>query len=133
MDYLQILFVIIIGVALVAAGYIITKQPERGNSVIAATLCGLFSGYTAVQLYAEGPVMFFTNHSGNLTGIQVWWDIVMAVIIALFFIVPRAKAQGMNIPLWSLFVLSTASIGILAMCARLFWLENKADTSPAAA
>jgi hypothetical protein len=32
----------------------------------------------------------------------------------------------MNVPLWALFVGTTASIGLLAMCARLFWLERAA-------
>ncbi|MFO6447718.1 hypothetical protein ACLBKU_11285 [Erythrobacter sp. NE805] len=30
----------------------------------------------------------------------------------------------MNLPLWTIFVVSTASIGLLAMVARLFWLEQ---------
>ena len=37
---------------------------------------------------------------------------------------PRARAQGMSIALWILFVATTASIGLLAMVARLFWLEK---------
>jgi hypothetical protein len=61
----------------------------------------------------------------NLTGIQVWWDLVMCVMIAMFFIAPRARKAGMNLLPWALFVGSTASIGLLAMCARLFWLEQQ--------
>ena len=49
----------------------------------------------------------------------------MCVMIALFFVAPRARKVGMNVTLWALFVGSTASIGLLAMCARLFWLENQ--------
>ena len=56
----------------------------------------------------------------------MWWDLVMCAIIALFFIAPRARQQGMNILPWALLVGSTASIGLLAMCARLFWLEQQA-------
>jgi hypothetical protein len=44
----------------------------------------------------------------------------------LFLIAPRARAQGMNLILWTAFVVATASIGLLAMCARLFWLERSA-------
>ncbi len=72
--------------------------------------------------------MFYTNHSQNLTGIQVWWDLIMSVLIALFVIAPRARKQGMNLPLWALFVGTTASIGLLAMCARLFWLESQSES-----
>ncbi len=133
MDYLQILFFVIIGVAAIAAVYILTARPSKGSPLVAAVLCGLFAGYTAVQIGQEGVVEFFTNHSQDLTGIQVWWDLVMCVIIAFFFILPRAKKQNMNILPWALFVMSTASIGLLAMCARLFWLENADETASDAA
>jgi hypothetical protein len=41
-------------------------------------------------------------------------------------IVPQARAQGMSLGLRTLIILATASIGLLAMCARLFWLEQQA-------
>ena len=131
MDILQILFFAVFGATTLAGIYIIATKPTIGNASIAAALCGMFSAYTAVQLYFEGPMMFFTNHSGNMTGIQVWWDLVMCVLIAFFFIAPRARAVGMNIIPWALLVGTTASIGLLAMCARLFWLEHQAQTTPA--
>lgn len=124
MDYLQILFFLVIGAAAIALAYILIAQPRDGSPLVAGLLSGLFAGYTAVQIAQEGVVEFFTNHSQDLTGIQVWWDLVMCVVIALFFVVPRAKKQNMNIVPWALLVASTASIGLLAMCARLFWLEN---------
>lgn len=129
MDYLQILFFVIIGAATIAAAYILIAQPTKGVPLIAAALSGLFAGYTVVQIAQEGVVEFFVNHSEDLTGIQVWWDLVMVVVIAFFFIRPRAQKQNMNIVPWALFVFCTASIGLLAMCARLFWLENAAETS----
>ena len=132
MDYLQILFFAIIGVAVIAAAYILVARPTNGSPVVAATLAGLFAGYTAVQIGQEGVVEFFTNHSEDMTGIQVWWDLVMCVIIAFFFILPRAQKQNMNVLPWALFVFGTASIGLLAMCARLFWLENAAQSAEAA-
>ena len=129
MDYLQVLFFVIIGFGSAAAIYILTARPSKGSPLAAAILAGLFAGYTAVQIGHEGVIEFFTNHSQDMTGIQVWWDLVMAVIIAFFFILPRARRQGMNIVPWALFVLSTASIGLLAMCARLFWLENASEAT----
>lgn len=104
---------------------ILTIKREVGSAAIAATLCAAFSAFTAVQIGQEGVVGFFTNHSQNLTGLQVWWDLLMCALIALFLIAPRARAQGMNVTLWGLFVGTTASIGLLAMCARLFWLEQQ--------
>ena len=129
MNYLQILFFLIIAAAVVAAAYILIVRPAKGSPLIAASLAGLFAGYTAIQITQEGVVEFFTNHSQDMTGIQVWWDLVMCVIIAFFFILPRAQKQNMNILAWALFVFCTASIGLLAMCARLFWLENVAESA----
>jgi glucan phosphoethanolaminetransferase (alkaline phosphatase superfamily) len=127
MDYLQILFFIGLGATTICGIYILVAKPTIGNPLLAAILSGAFAGFTAVQIYQEGVIMFLTNHSGNLTGIQVWWDLIMCVLLALFFILPRARKQNMNIVPWTLLVFGTASIGLLAMCARLFWLENAAE------
>ena len=125
MDTLQILFFLVIGATTLAGVYILVAKPTIGNWAVAAGLCVIFFAYTMVQIAQEGVMMFFTNHSGNLTGLQVWWDLVMCALIAFFFIAPRARAAGMNVVPWALLVGSTASIGLLAMCARLFWLENQ--------
>jgi len=125
MDTLQILFFLILALTTMAGLYILVAKPTIGNWALAAGLSAAFLSYTLVQITREGLVMFFTNHSGNLTGLQVWWDLLMCVVIAFFFIAPRARAQRMNVPVWALLVGTTASIGLLAMCARLFWLERR--------
>jgi hypothetical protein len=123
---------IAIAVAAVLAFVVITVQQRvTGNALLAAVLSAAFFGFTAVQLWQEGPVMFWTNHSANLTGVQVWWDLVSAVLVGLFLIIPRARAAGMNIMPWALFVICTASIGLLAMAARLFWLEQQTQGAAA--
>jgi hypothetical protein len=131
MDYLQVLFFLVLAAAASAGFYVLAGKPATGNPLLAAMLSILFGGYTTIQIWREGAVMFFTNHTQNMTGIQVWWDLVMLVTIALFFIAPRARAVGMNVWLWALFVLPTASIGLLAMCARLFVLERRAPSEGA--
>ena len=104
--------------------WVLVSNRVTGNAMIAAMLSAGFAAFTAVQIWQDGIVMFWTNHSANLTGVQVWWDLIMCVTIALFLIAPRARKQGMNLVPWALFVACTASIGLLAMCARLFWLEK---------
>ena len=116
------------GIALLA---ILAAKREVGSAAIAAILCAAFSAFTAIQIAQEGVTGFFTNHSQSLTGLQVWWDLLMCALIALFLIAPRARRQGMNVTLWGLFIGTTASIGLLAMCARLFWLERQSDTRAA--
>lgn len=132
----QILTIAIAIAAVIAFIVIAAQQRVTGSALLAAVLSATFGGFTMVQLWQEGPVMFWTNHSANLTGVQVWWDLVSAVMVGLFLIIPRARAAGMNVLPWALFVVSTASIGLLAMAARLFWLEQQKQTAvigPAAA
>lgn len=108
----------------VAFIHIVTNKPEIGSPLIAAVVCAGFGAFTAVTIFADGALPVWTNHTTNLWGVQVWWDLLISVSLALLFIVPRASKVGMNILPWALFVAATASIGLLAMIARLFWLER---------
>lgn len=118
---------------LLAVAHILVHGPTIGNSVVAATLSGAFAGFTVVTIAYDGVLPVWTNHTTNLWGVQVWWDLLFSVGIALFLIAPRAKKVGMNIPLWTLFVVSTASIGLLAMCAVLFRKERAAQSATGSA
>jgi hypothetical protein len=100
------------------------RPGARGNVTLAAVLSASFAAYTAFTIAREGVMTVVVNHTFNLWGLQVWWDLLSAVTIAMVLIAPRAKAAGMNLLPWTLFVLATASIGLFAMCARLFWLEQ---------
>lgn len=113
-------------VALVAIGAVLVRRETIGSAALAAALAAGFAAYTAVTILTEGVMPVIANHTANLWGVQVWWDLLISVTVALFLIAPRAHAAGMNLPLWTLFVVATASIGLLAMCARLFWLESRA-------
>lgn len=110
--------------ALVAIGSVLARREAIGSPALAAALCGGFAAYTAITIGTEGVMPVIANHTANLWGVQVWWDLLSAVTIALFLIAPRARAAGMNLPLWTALVVATASIGLFAMCARLFWLER---------
>ncbi|MDC8754676.1 hypothetical protein OIK40_08490 [Erythrobacter sp. sf7] len=100
-------------------------RPEApGNAVLAAALSAGFAAFSAITIAVEGVFPVVLNHTSNLWGVQVWWDLLFSLGIAFFLIAPRARAAGMNLPLWTVLILATASIGLLAMCARLFWLER---------
>jgi hypothetical protein len=118
------LFIGGIAAILVAVGWVLARRDTVGSAAIAAALAGGFAAYSGVTIWAEGLMPVLANHTSNLWGVQVWWDLLISVTIALFLIAPRARAQGMNLPLWTVLILATASIGLLAMCARLFWLER---------
>jgi hypothetical protein len=108
------------------------RPGARGSALLAASLAAGFAAFSAVTIAAEGVFPVILNHTSNLWGVQVWWDLLFSLSVAFFFVLPRARAQGMNLGLWTALVLATASIGLLAMVARLFWLENAGERAAAA-
>lgn len=126
MTLIEIFWFVALAAGLVALLITLVTKHDTGSPALASLLLLAFGGFTAVQLGQEGLIAFYVNHTQNLAGLQVWWDLIMCALIALFLIAPRARAQGMNVTVWGIFVGTTASIGLLAMCARLFWLERQA-------
>lgn len=124
-----ILFLAGLAAALAAMIYIVVSQEKVGSAALAAALSGGFGAFTAITIFYEGVLPVWLNHTQNLWGVQVWWDLLISLTIALFFVLPRARAAGMSIFPWLLFVVCTASIGLLAMVARLFWLEKRAEAA----
>ncbi|MBX7513036.1 hypothetical protein K3179_00600 [Qipengyuania sp. GH38] len=112
---------------MLALGYVLAGSPKVGSAILAAALAAGFGAFTAVTIANEGVLLVWTNHTQNLWGVQVWWDLLCAVVLAVFLIAPRARTAGMRMIPWILFVAATASIGLLAMVARLFWLEARAE------
>jgi hypothetical protein len=94
-----------------------------GLPAAAGVLFLLFSLWTVAE---EGLIQFWINHTTTLAGVQVWFDLVIAVAIAFVLIAPRARAVGMPLLPWAIAVIATACIALLPMLARLFWLEARA-------
>ncbi len=119
---------LVFGIAAIVA--IALRPGAPGSALIAGALSAGFAAFTAVTIAAEGVVPVILNHTSNLWGVQVWWDLLFSLSVAFFLILPRARAVGMKLMPWTIFVLATASIGLLAMAARLFWLENAGRQAP---
>ena len=113
---------LVFGVAAILS--ILLRPSAPGSALVAGALSAGFAAFTAVTIATEGVWPVIVNHTTNLWGVQVWWDLLFSLGVAFFFVLPRARAAGMNALPWTLFVLATASIGLLAMVARLFWLEQ---------
>ena len=92
----------------------------------AAVLATGFIGLSAIPIAQEGYFGFVPALTRELWGIQVWYDLVIAVTVALVFIVPRARAVGMNTAPWVIATACTGCLTLLPMVARLFWLEARA-------
>lgn len=106
---------------------IIVRRQLIGSPAIAGVLSIAFGAFTVLTIAQEGIEQVIMNHTVNFSGTQVWYDLIFAASIALFFIAPRARAAGMNLWPWAIFVALSASIGLLAMIARLFWLELQGE------
>jgi hypothetical protein len=104
--------------------------PRPGGWQLPAVLSAVFLAFSLWVVAREGPLGFWTLHSANGWGVQVWTDLLMAAATALFLLLPRARAVGMRGGLWIVLVACTGSIGLLAMLARCLFLEaRRADPS----
>ena len=127
MDSYTILFLIgaiLIGPIMIS---IIVRQQQTGSPALAGTLSLAFGAFTVFTITDEGLMQVVSNHNVNFWGTQVWYDLIIAASIALFLVAPRARAVGMNLWPWAIVVALSASIGLLAMIARLFWLEQQIE------
>ena len=89
-----------------------------------AVLSLLFAVFTLMAVVNEGMFSFWPEHVRNLWGNQIWFDLLLAVGIGWFLIVPRATAAGMHILPWLIVVICSGCIGFLAMLSRLLYLEE---------
>ncbi len=75
----------------------------------------------------EGALGFWPEHSARgLWGNQIWFDLLLAASAVWALALPRLRAQGMNVWLWLALMIATGSVAIMAMLARLWWLEERA-------
>jgi hypothetical protein len=98
---------------------------RAGAWLFPAVLSISFLIFSLVTISREGILGFWTAHTENMWGNQVWFDLLLAVGIAWFLIMPRARAAGMRPAIWLVLVMCTGCIGLLAMLARLLQLEEQ--------
>jgi hypothetical protein len=88
----QILLVAgILAAGVMMANFLTSKKPT-GSWLLAAALCAAFTVYTGAAIAAEGPVGFIENQATSLLGVQVWYDLIISLGIAIILILPRARA-----------------------------------------
>lgn len=93
--------------------------------VFPALLSVLFFALSMQAILTEGPLGFWPEHTRNLWGNQIWYDLLLAVLAALFFAIPQAQSLNMRVLPWVLLVLATGSIGLYAFLARMLYLRER--------
>ncbi|MFO6447717.1 hypothetical protein ACLBKU_11280 [Erythrobacter sp. NE805] len=82
---------LVFGVAAILA--IALRPGMPGNALLAGALSAGFAAFTAVTIASEGVIPVILNHTTNLWGVQVWWDLLFSLSVAFFFVLPRARAR----------------------------------------
>ncbi len=103
------------------------RDTSQGKGLwrLPALLCLLFLGFSVYTAITEGPLGFWTEHVRNFWGNQIWFDLLLAFSVSWILLVPRAKKLGMSVLPWLILIFCTGSIGVLAMLARVFYLEER--------
>lgn len=73
----------------------------------------------------EGLFGFLVEHQRNGWGAQIGIDLVLSVIVALVFIAPVARQAGVRMAPWLVLTVLTGSIGLLALVARVRYVQAK--------
>jgi hypothetical protein len=92
--------------------------------IFPATLSLLFLLFSLKAIASEGLLGFWVEHTRNLWGNQIWFDLLLGIGIGWYSIVPQAKSLGMHLYLWLALIVCTGCIGFLGMIARLLYLRD---------
>jgi hypothetical protein len=108
---------------------VVVKDDRRIQKtwLLPAALSLLFLLFSVQAIMAEGLFGFWIEHTRNLWGSQIWLDLLLAVSIGWFLVVPQAKAIGMRPIPWFVLIVCTGCIGFLVMMARLLYLRENAE------
>lgn len=92
--------------------------------LVPAAASAAFLVFSLYAVATEGITGVWQEHVGNAWGNQIWIDLLLAVTIGWYLIVPRARSVGMRPAVWLPVIVLTGCIGFLAMLSRLTYLER---------
>lgn len=120
------------GIAFVGFALFIARRPavvRPWRWLVPAGLSVSFLLYSLYTVKTEGPLGFWTEHTRNAWGNQIWFDLLLGVGVSWFLIVPQARALKMRVLGWLALIALTGGIGLLAMLARLLYLRDHANAA----
>ena len=101
------------------------KIKMKNSWLLPAILSFMFLLFSIFAGISGGAFGFWAEHTRNMRGNQIWFDLLMAVGIGWFLIVPKAKVQGMRLLPLGILVVCTGCIGFMAMVARMLYLQER--------
>ncbi len=107
--------------------YILSKNGQQMNNswLFPAMLSLLFLLFSVKAIVSAGLLGFWIEHTRNVWGNQIWFDLLLGIGIGWYLIVPQARALSMRLYLWLALIVCTGCIGFLAMIARLLYLRER--------
>ena len=100
------------------------RQP--GLWWIPAVLSALFFAGSLRAVSTGGIFGFWTEHIRNDWNNQIFIDLLLCAACAYLLLLTRARAVSMKVLPWFVLIAATGSIGLLAMVARVLFLERRA-------
>ena len=90
-----------------------------------AALSAVFACLSLQAVLHEGLFGFWAEHTRNLWGNQIWFDLLLAGGAAWYFAAKKAASLGLRSWPWMVAIIATGSIGLLAFVARILYVEGK--------
>lgn len=101
------------------------RPGEVGHWQVPALLAVVFFAGSLIPIRTGGALGFWGEHTRNDWNNQIFLDLLLCAGCAHFLLLERARAVSMRMLLWFLAIAALGSIGLLAMVARVPFLEEK--------
>ena len=92
-----------------------------------AALAAVFLAFTVATIAAAGWLGFWDEHVRGWWSNQIWFDLLLAIGTAWSLLLPQARRLGMRPAAWLVLICLSGCIGLLAMYARVRYLQQHAD------
>ena len=125
--------------ALIGMGGFVLLYTRQGGALVAtawvwpAGLSAVFFVFSAVALVQDGLWPIWFNHTQDLWGNQVWFDLLIGFSISWVLLMGEGHRLGVRPWPWLLTLFLTGNIGLLAMLARILYLRENSVVSAKAA
>ena len=106
-----------------ALGAHASGRPMRWQ--IPALLAAAFFAASLIPIQTGGAFGFWAEHTRNDWNNQIFLDLLLCAGCAYFLLLDRARTVAMQVFPWFVAIAASGSIGLLAMTARVLFLEEK--------